>query len=157
MLNLTATDREVTVMLTAAMLDTYASPAYAATFNAADRGKWGNSRTRADRRLRLWAYQGGVCVKCGGTMPTPGSVDLKDDTAPEIAHLVPATWHKEAAIAADGEAAWVANPWRGFIYGNVTVWHRKCNRSHGENIVRFEDLARPDLVFTGSTRDLPKV
>lgn len=123
-----------TAALTQAMLDAFAAPAYADAFNAQTRDRWGNSRTRADRRARLLAWQGGLCVKCGEAIDGQG----------ELAHLVAATAHG----APNRMHA-------GFIYGNISVWHGTCNYEQGDANVRIENLARPDLVFTGTTRDLP--
>lgn len=123
-----------TAALTQTMLDAFAEPTYAEAFNTQTRDRWGNSKTRADRRARLLAWQGGLCVKCGHAVTDDG----------QLSHHVAATFH-----GAPNKAH------AGVFYGNVSVWHGSCNFDQGEANVRIEDLARPDLVFTGTTRDLP--
>lgn len=115
------------------IIDTLTAPSAAAMFNAATRDRWGNSSTRRDRRERLAAYQGNVCVKCGNEM-----TDAKEI---EIAHTVPATFHGVTHA--------------GFIWGNISAWHKSCNRIHGDVVCEVSEMARPDLIFIGTTRDLP--
>lgn len=110
----------------------------AADFNACVRDRFGSSTERRKRRARLLDWQGGVCPKCGNDI-----VMDSEDTG-QWAHLIPATFHGAAnAVHA------------GFMWGNLQVWHTSCNATWGERLTVASDLARPDLWFTGTTRDLP--
>lgn len=121
-----------------AWLDQYAADK--AAYAADTRDKFGNGGKRAEYRRRLFAFQHGVCVKCGGTMSleaAPGT-----DERAEWSHL--RTARRFGSVRA------------GFRWGNLTLWHMRCNRSFGENDVNLAtDLNRADLIFWGNTRELP--
>lgn len=115
--------------------------AYAADetrFTADTRNRWKGSK-RAEYRRRLFAFQHGICLKCGEGM----------DLSAEVGHPERAEWgHMMTARRYGSERA-------GFRWGNVGMWHVRCNRRHGENDAFMVTLARPDLLFRGETRDLP--
>jgi hypothetical protein len=118
--------------------------------------RW-NGPTRRDYRARMFCAQGGTCVACGArmleVMPDEHAAGCECgachgtgcrcewcDESAEFSHTVPATFHGVSR--------------RGWLVTNVSLWHRKCNRENGERVAR--DLARPDLLHLGGTRDLPK-
>jgi hypothetical protein len=116
------------------------------------RDTFANSGERRKRHRRLFAAQGGVCLKCGDDM-----------TPPPV--LTATRAEREAYAALDSSAEWShmvpARLWSsvraGFRWGNLGLWHKSCNRAHGENRAYMSDLARPDLLWTGTTRNLPNV
>src|SRR5690349_18321851 len=67
------------------MLAAYA--ANEAAYTRDTRSQWANSGERNKRRARLFAHQGGICLKCGTVMAEPGT-DTED--SPEWSHMVPA-------------------------------------------------------------------
>lgn len=130
--------------LTQALLDSIAAnPAEFAAWTKDRRG--GGSRVKV-MRARMLAAQGGICPKCGES-------DNGDEW--EWAHLVPNGHFDSDAGGIDMSKA--GGKRVGWVDGNVTVWHKVCNRVWDERLVRIEDLARPDVVFTGKWRFLPMV
>jgi hypothetical protein len=129
-----------------------------AAFTKDNRDAW-NGRTRTDYRKRLVAWQGNICPACGETM---GDLDLPlgHDERPEWNHMMTArryccpdlTCHNGTVCGDKGTRTRC-----GYRWGNVFQGHVKCNRANGERDLTTADLARPDLVFWGTTRDLPKV
>ena len=141
---------------TDAALDAYAADR--AQYARDLRDTFANGGERRTRRARLFAWQGGVCVKCGEEMSLDAPVG--DDTRAEWAHLRTARRYccpdvHCPGIHAHGEGYSV--PRAGFRWGNLTLWHTSCNRSWSERDALRSDLARPDLIFTGVTRALPRV
>jgi hypothetical protein len=119
----------------------YMRPDFADEFNARKRDRMGSSTNRAKLRARLLDLQGYICPKCGD-----GLRDTDTEDRPQWAHLIPATFHG----APNASHA-------GFYWGNVQVWHTSCNAAWGDRPVMASDLARPELWFNGTTRDLPKI
>jgi 5-methylcytosine-specific restriction endonuclease McrA len=116
-------------------------PEFHDEFNARVRDRLGSGTNRRKLRDRMLDLQGYVCTKCGNALQSDDTND-----APQWAHLVPATFHG----APQGAHA-------GSLWGNLTVWHTSCNAAWGERVVTSADLARPDLWFHGTTRDLPSI
>lgn len=103
-----------------------------------------NSKARRNYRARLAQYQGNLCICCGLDLGIEG-----EGNEWELSHNV---------------AAKVFGPEvrGGYFWGNLGTWHKSCNRDNGERTVtigtgRDTDIQRPDLVFFGDTRDLPRL
>jgi hypothetical protein len=131
---------------------TYTSHIFSIAFDPVTFAAWTKDRRGGGSRLavmreRMLMAQSGLCVYCG-----QGDFNMdktnKTDMSPEWAHLVPNGYFDDMSGMTGGERI-------GWVDGNMTVQHKKCNSSHGEREVRFEDLARPDLVWVGPWRDLP--
>ena len=109
-------------------LTTLMSPASADAFNAASRERRFGGRDLARFAVRLFAAQGGVCVRCGNAILHPVDGD--------VSHSVPAEFHATGQGRARG----------GYLPGNLSLWHRVCNSTFGDRVATPDVLRRPDLI-----------
>lgn len=112
---------------------------------------WANSREFASRKARMMCHQSGLCVSCGREMDETDMWEETDESGktvivygpdfPEVSHHLAAKRYGTVR--------------GGYIWGNLSLWHKSCNRDNGEKDVNLDSLARPDLIVT-SASELPK-
>jgi 5-methylcytosine-specific restriction endonuclease McrA len=119
------------------------------TFRAMTKDRRGGGSRLAAMRLRmLTKVQGGVCTKCGEHIDETLNSGTGHPESAQWAHLIP-----KGYFGGDGANG---GDRMGWVDGNMTVWHKRCNDAHGETVTTADMLARPELVFTGPWRYMPK-
>jgi hypothetical protein len=120
-----------------------------ATFGEFTKNRRGGGKRMRLMRSRMLLAQGGICPKCGEGI-VDGLLSYGPNADPEAgvwAHLVPQSYFG-AEGATGGDRG-------GYVDGNMSVWHKRCNDSHGERDTNAADLARPDVVFIADWKSLP--
>lgn len=146
--------RQAAIQRVAAVLAEIGDPANASHYASRTKRVFANSREFASRKARMMCHQSNLCVSCGREMDETDTWEETDQAGKTV--IVYGPDFPEVSHHLGAKRGNPRGQRGGYIWGNLSVWHKSCNRDNGEKDVNLDNLARPDLIVT-SAQELPKV